>query len=73
MAQVNLTEWELKMKPEQIAEIEAQFGEGAKLVHVTPAINEECDHDWREGADGNPEQCTKCGLSFTRYIHCCCF
>lgn len=40
-------------------------------VHVTPAIDEECDHKW-EGADGNPERCSKCGLSFTRYIHSCC-
>ena len=46
-------------------------GEEATVMHVTPAIDETCDHDWRDGADGNPEQCTKCGISFTRYIHCC--
>lgn len=42
-----------------------------QAVHVTPAIDEGCDHEW-EGADGNPEQCSKCGLSFTRYVHSCC-
>ena len=40
-------------------------------VHTLKAIDENCDHDWRDGHDGNPEQCTKCGLSFIRYIHCC--
>jgi len=40
-------------------------------VHVTPAIDEKCDHKW-EGADGNPERCGKCGLSFMRYVHSCC-
>ena len=41
-------------------------------VHVTPAINEECLHDWENGEDGNPERCSKCGLSFMRFIHSCC-
>ncbi len=41
-------------------------------VHVTPAINEECRHDWENGEDGNPERCGKCGLSFMRYVHSCC-
>lgn len=59
------------MTPERIAEIEALAGEGAKLVHVTPAIDESCEHEWADGEDGNPSHCTKCGLSFTRYIYCC--
>ena len=66
------------MTPERIAELEAAAGDGAKLVHVTPAIDESCDHDWHDedGIDCNasrrdPDHCVKCGLSFTRYIHCC--
>lgn len=62
------------MTPERIAELEALAGDGAKLVHATPAINEACDHDWvaENGLrDGNADHCAKCGLSFTRYIHCC--
>ena len=47
-------------------------GEELVVVHVTPAIDEDCNHDWAEGEDGNPERCIKCGISFTRYIHCCC-
>jgi len=42
------------------------------VVHETPAIDETCDHDWEDGADGNHERCSKCGLSFMRYVHCCC-
>jgi len=42
-----------------------------ETVHVTPAIDEKCDHDWEDGSDG-PDSCRKCGMSFTRYIHCCC-
>lgn len=47
-------------------------GEEGTVVHVTPAIKEDCDHDWVDGEDHNPEYCSKCGLSFTRYIFCCC-
>ncbi len=43
-----------------------------EVVHISPAINEECSHEWACDETGNPEQCTKCGLSFTRYVHCCC-
>lgn len=46
-------------------------GQEGTVVHVTPSINESCDHDWVEDSDGNPEHCAKCGLSFTRYIFCC--
>lgn len=54
-----------------------KIGERGKLIHASPAIDESCDHDWRHGEDhdgqqGDPEQCTKCGISFTRYIFCCC-
>ncbi len=41
-------------------------------VHVTPAIDEGCYHDWENGEDGNPERCSKCGLSFMRFVHSCC-
>lgn len=46
--------------------------EAGVLVHVTPAINERCDHDWEHSSDGEPQQCSKCGISFMRYIHSCC-
>lgn len=49
-------------------------GEVATVIHITPAIDETCDHDWEyEIDDGQqtPTVCKKCGLSFTRYIHCC--
>jgi hypothetical protein len=46
-------------------------GEEATVVHVTPAIKEDCNHTWAEDEEGNPSHCTLCGLSFTRYIHCC--
>jgi hypothetical protein len=46
-------------------------GEEATVVHVTPAIDETCQHDWEYDKTG-PEYCKKCGLSFTRYIFCCC-
>jgi hypothetical protein len=59
------------MTPERIAAILADEPAGTILVHASPAIDETCKHDWRDGPDGNPEQCTKCGLSFTRYIFCC--
>lgn len=35
-------------------------------VHVTPTP-EPCEHEWDNGGC-NPEQCLKCGMSFTRYI-----
>jgi hypothetical protein len=40
--------------------------EDVVIAHVTltPAP---CDHEWDNGGC-NPEQCLKCGMSFTRYI-----
>lgn len=55
-----------------LAEVQEQFGEDAKIVHVSKAIDETCKHDWVDGPDRNPEYCSKCHLSFTRYIFCCC-
>ena len=45
---------------------------GPWTVHLTPEINEECDHAWEGGADMSQERCSKCGLSFMRYVHSCC-
>lgn len=46
------------------------------IIHTTPKIDESCDHDWAyaEDEDGvsNPSVCTKCGISFTAYVFCCC-
>lgn len=41
----------------------------AVVAHVT-LTPEPCDHDWPEGDHGTDMNgcCTKCGLSFTRYI-----
>lgn len=51
---------------------EAEYNAAHNAVHVTPAIDEGCYHDWENGEDGNPERCSKCGLSFMRFIHSCC-
>ena len=45
---------------------------GPWTAHLTPAINEECDHAWEGCADMSQERCSKCGLSFKRYVHSCC-
>lgn len=44
------------------------------MVHITPAIDEGCQHDWPEDESGQTDMygfCEKCGLSFQRYIHSC--
>jgi hypothetical protein len=49
-------------------------GEVGTVVHVSPTSPKDCDHDWPEdkyGADMNG-CCTKCGMSFIRYIHTDC-
>lgn len=55
-------------------DIRKLYGDDVVAVHVTPTINEACKHDWveEESEEGSgPAYCNKCGLSFTRYIHCC--
>ena len=39
-------------------------------VHITP-LPVECDHDWPQCESGVSMNgvCTKCGMSFIRYIH----
>jgi hypothetical protein len=54
--------------------VKMEDGTEGVVMHVTPAINEECDHDWEyEEDDGQqtPTVCKKCGLSFTCYMFCC--
>lgn len=46
-------------------------GEEWTAEHVTPAVDETCQHEWKGGDEGDPEYCMKCGLSFTRYIFSC--
>ena len=66
------------MDADKIAEIEksvqAEYGPDAKLVHVSPSFDNTCDHYWPEGEYGTDMDgaCTKCGMSFQRYIHCYC-
>lgn len=51
------------------------FSQKMVVVHVSPAIDEKCNHQWPDEADGQTDmngRCTKCGLSFQRYIHSCC-
>ena len=43
-----------------------------EAMHVTPQIKEDCQHEWVEDKEGQPEYCKKCGLSFIRYVFCCC-
>ncbi len=50
-------------------------GEECTVAHVTPSIDETCEHEWVYSNDdiaGEPQYCSKCNLSFMRYIHCCC-
>ncbi len=45
-------------------------GEEGVVVHVSPTYPP-CDHDWPEQRpedDCFSGQCTKCGMSFTRYV-----
>ena len=56
-------------------EIKEEFG---IVVHRTPAIDDNCEHEWGyitstdeiEGIE--PSHCRKCRISWTRYIFCCC-
>lgn len=46
----------------------------SKSMEATkPVAPEPCDHDWPEAPDGSGTDmdgsCTKCGMSFQRYIH----
>jgi len=48
--------------------------EEIKVVHVSPHYEPgACDHDWPDEPDGRQTdmngRCTKCGMSFIRYIH----
>ena len=40
------------------------------VIHVSPTYTP-CDHDWPEDDHGTDMSgfCTKCGMSFMRYIH----
>ena len=40
------------------------------VIHVSPSYTP-CDHDWPDGDCGTDMNgcCTKCGMSFIRYIH----
>lgn len=47
-------------------------GEIGTVVHVTQNYPPGCDHDWPDEPDGDTDmsgRCTKCGMSFIRYIH----
>lgn len=47
--------------------------EEAIIVHATPKIDEQCNHDWVEDPNtGEPQYCKKCNLSFMRYVFSCC-
>ena len=51
------------------------FSERMHVVHLTPAINETCNHAWPADSSGRTSEygaCELCGLSFQRYIHSCC-
>lgn len=67
-------------QPPQIVDPEAPrtcptFSQRMVVVHVSPAIDENCDHVWPDDESGQTDMygsCEKCGLSFQRYIHSCC-
>lgn len=53
--------------------IPMENGEVGTVIHVSPTYAP-CDHDWPENEHGTDMDgcCTKCGMSFIRYIHCEC-
>lgn len=52
---------------------QAVIAELAKVVvHITPTTDGGCGHDWPADSTGQTDMygcCTKCGMSFQRYIH----
>lgn len=58
------------LKRQMANSLDVKLGE---VMHVTPAIDEKCKHEWPdEDEHGTCGNCSKCGLSFFRYIHSCC-
>jgi len=47
-------------------------GKEVTVFHAAKAIDENCKHEWHypDVEHANPTHCLKCGISFTRYIHC---
>jgi hypothetical protein len=51
------------------------FSERMLVVHLTPKIDETCQHIWTSDPTdqiADDSHCAQCGLSFQRYIHSCC-
>lgn len=52
--------------------IPMENGEVGTVIHVSPTYAP-CDHDFPDNSDGRGTDmnghCTKCGISFIRYIH----
>ena len=65
------------MKQEDIDELSAK---GMTVVHLTPAYDPKCKHEWEYSTSDNdppgsepqqdeePTHCKLCGISWTRYI-----
>jgi len=68
----NLREIKMADIPKVGDKVTMLSGEEATVVHVTPSYKEDCDHDFpTDDESGQVEMsscCTKCGISFTRYI-----
>lgn len=46
------------------------FSPKVEVIHITPAIDENCKHTWaRNECTDEYSYCTKCGRSFQRHIH----
>jgi hypothetical protein len=57
-----------KTRTDEIVMVWQELDPNRAIGHTTPAIDETCVHDW--GDEPEPSNCKKCGLSFTRYVHC---
>lgn len=44
------------------------FNSAVSVVHLTPKIDETCDHQWPMPTVDS-DTCKRCGLSFLRYVH----
>jgi predicted Zn-ribbon and HTH transcriptional regulator len=52
--------------------VETKNGEIGTVVHVSPTYPKDCDHEFSDDETGQTDMygaCTKCGMSFQRYIH----
>lgn len=45
------------------------FSNAVVVVHLTPKIDENCQHEWPQDQPADHDRCTRCKISFARYVH----